>query len=143
VAFACLLLGSRASPRLRLRQKEASGGKAFVCTSTSHSYFFSLSCTKELVATSGSERNWKGMAIAALVISVVMLLIFVAVGALSPEGGHWGGDGRVVPLDDGLNKRRVTLADFLSKRLDGKSFNGTWISGELREMSATFSELIT
>jgi len=85
------------------------------------------------VATSSSERNWKGMAIAALVIAVVMGLIVVAVGALSPEGGPWGGDGSggsSAAATAALGRRRLSLADFLAKRLDGKLFNATWISGE-------------
>ena len=38
-----------------------------------HSVMFPfLFCFQELVATSGSERNWKGMLIATIVIGVVM-----------------------------------------------------------------------
>ena len=70
------------------------------------------------MATSGSERNWKGMGIAALVISVVMGLILLAVLALTP------------PKEPGDPGRPFSFADFLRGNISAKAFNATWVSGK-------------
>ncbi len=72
---------------------------------------------QELVATSGNERNWKGMLIAAAVILAVMGMITLSVLLLTP------------PKEEGDEGRRFDFADFLRGNLSGRGFNGTWISG--------------
>ncbi len=77
-----------------------------------------LNATQELVATSSSERNWKGMVIATLVILGVMGLILLSVVALTPD------------LTQPILGPKMNFGDFLSGNLDGSKFNGTWVSGE-------------
>ena len=78
------------------------------------SAFFSF---QELVANSGSDRNWKGMFIATLVILAVFGLIILSVIWLTPPED-------LRPVGD-----KITFDDFLINRLAGNNFNGTWISG--------------
>ncbi|KAJ6637363.1 Inactive dipeptidyl peptidase 10 [Pseudolycoriella hygida] len=76
---------------------------------------------EELVASSPSERNWRGIFIALLVIAAVLGLIVFSIFLLSPE-------------DEGtrIKGRRLTLSDINGSGLRWKPFNGTWISdGEL------------
>ena len=73
---------------------------------------------QELVAAVPSQRNWKGMGIAILVILSVIGLVALAVVIITPP-------------DPGprLRGRRIHLTDVLSGRLKPRYFNGTWISG--------------
>lgn len=75
---------------------------------------------QELVAAVPSQRNWKGMGIAILVILSVIGLVALAVVIVTPP-------------DPGprLRGRRIQLLDVLSGRLKPRYFNGTWISGML------------
>ena len=70
------------------------------------------------MATSGSDRNWKGMFIATLVILAVFGLIVISVVLLTP------------PDEDAPAGEKIDFGDFLSNNLSGRRFNGTWISGE-------------
>lgn len=72
---------------------------------------------EELVATSASTRNWRGILIALLVIIVVCALIITAVVLLTP-----GNEGPRV------KGQRITLDDILGDNFTTKGFNGTWIS---------------
>ena len=71
-----------------------------------------------MVANSGSDRNWKGMFIATLVILAVFGLIVLSVFLLTP------------PEDTEFNGHKISFNDFLNNRLNGNKFNGSWISGE-------------
>ena len=73
---------------------------------------------QELVAAVPSQRNWKGMGIAILVILSVIGLVALAVVIITPP-------------DPGprIRGRRIHLMDVLSGRLKPRYFNGTWISG--------------
>ncbi|XP_037032267.1 inactive dipeptidyl peptidase 10-like isoform X3 [Bradysia coprophila] len=76
---------------------------------------------EELVASSPSERNWRGIFIALLVIAAVLGLIVFSIFLLSPE-------------DEGarVRGRRLTLSDVNGNGLRWRPFNGTWINdGEL------------
>jgi hypothetical protein len=69
------------------------------------------------VATSGSDRNWKGMFISTLVIVTVMGFIVLSVVLLkNPEG-------------ETHHRRRMSFGDFLSDNFSANAFNATWISG--------------
>lgn len=72
---------------------------------------------EELVASSPSERNWRGIFIALLVIAAVLGLIVFSIFLLSPE-------------DEGarVKGRRLTLNDVNGNGLKWKPFNGTWIN---------------
>ena len=74
---------------------------------------------QELVAAVPSQRNWKGMAIAILVILSVIGLVALAVVIVTPP-------------DPGprLKGRRIELLDVISGRLKPRLHNGTWISGK-------------
>ena len=72
---------------------------------------------QELVANSGSDRNWKGMFIATLVILAVFGLIVLSVFLMTP------------PEDTQFNGHKISFKDFVENRLSGNKFNGTWISG--------------
>ena len=74
---------------------------------------------QELVAAVPSQRNWKGMAIAILVILGVIGLVALSVVIVTPP-------------DPGprLRGRRIELLDILDGKLKPRYFNGTWISGE-------------
>ncbi|XP_031634021.1 dipeptidyl aminopeptidase-like protein 6 isoform X2 [Contarinia nasturtii] len=76
-----------------------------------------LGRTKELVASSPSQRNWRGIFIALLVIAAVLGLIVFSIVLLSPE-------------DEGsrVKGRRLTLGDINENTLKWKAFNGSWIS---------------
>merc|ERR1712223_1907202 len=73
---------------------------------------------EELVAAVPSQRNWKGMAIAILVILGVIGLVALSVVIVTPP-------------DPGprLRGRRIELLDILDGKLKPRYFNGTWISG--------------
>lgn len=77
-----------------------------------------LALFQELVATSASDRNWKGMFIATIVILAVLGLIVLSVILLTP------------PQDQSPTGRKISFGDFLSGNLSGNHFNGTWISGK-------------
>ena len=74
---------------------------------------------QELVAAVPSQRNWKGMAIAILVILSVIGMVALAVYIVTPE-------------DPGprLKGRRIELRDVLFGRHKPRYFNGTWLSGK-------------
>ena len=69
---------------------------------------------QELVAAVPSQRNWKGMAIAILVILSVIGLVALAVVIVTPP-------------DPGprLRGRRIELLDILAGKLKPRYFNGT------------------
>ena len=73
---------------------------------------------QELVAAVPSQRNWKGMFIAILVILSVIAMVALAVHIVTPE-------------DPGprLKGRRIILRDVISGRHKPRYFNGTWLSG--------------
>ncbi len=74
---------------------------------------------QELVAATPSQRNWKGIAIALLVIGGVIGLVALAVVIITPE-------------DPGPRVRgaRLTLADVVDpERFAPRNLNGSWISG--------------
>ncbi|CAG0885148.1 unnamed protein product [Darwinula stevensoni] len=76
---------------------------------------------EDLVVSSPSQRNWRGILIAVLVILFVFGFIVISVILISPdhEGSSLGG-------------RRLTLQDILGEELTPSRFNGTWLSaGEL------------
>ncbi|XP_026494453.2 inactive dipeptidyl peptidase 10 isoform X1 [Vanessa tameamea] len=72
---------------------------------------------EELAAATPTQRNWRGILIALLVIAAVLGLIVFSIALLTPAG------------DDGRGRgRRPTLADVLTDHY--KPFNGTWLSDE-------------
>ncbi|CAG7717855.1 unnamed protein product [Allacma fusca] len=72
---------------------------------------------EELVAATPSQRNWKGILIALLVICAVCGLILFSIYLLRPP-------------DDGprVKGRKITLSDIISSRFSNHAFNGSWIS---------------
>lgn len=72
---------------------------------------------QELVVSTPSQRNWRGILIALLVIVAVLGLIVFSIVLVSPpeEGPRVKG-------------RRPTLAEILGPGLQAKRFNGSWIS---------------
>lgn len=71
------------------------------------------------MAATPSQRNWKGIAIALLVIAVVIGLVALAVVLVTPPdtGPRIRGD-------------RLTLEDITEEtKLKPRTLNGTWISG--------------
>ncbi|XP_045505119.1 inactive dipeptidyl peptidase 10 [Colias croceus] len=71
----------------------------------------------ELAASTPTQRNWRGILIALLVIAAVLGLIVFSIALLTPTG------------DDGRGRgRRPTLADVLVDHYT--PFNGTWLSDE-------------
>ncbi|XP_047520693.1 inactive dipeptidyl peptidase 10 isoform X2 [Pieris napi] len=69
----------------------------------------------ELAAATPTQRNWRGILIALLVIAAVLGLIVFSIALLTPTG------------DDGRGRgRRPTLSDVLTDHY--KQFNGTWLS---------------
>ena len=75
---------------------------------------------QELVAATPSQRNWKGIAIALLVIGGVIGLVALAVVIITPE-------------DQGprVKGARLTLADVVDQeRFSARNLNGSWISDE-------------
>ena len=76
------------------------------------------------MAATPSQRNWKGIAIALLVIGAVIGLVALAVVIITPP-------------DPGprIKGRRIELEDILHEdRLKPRSLNGTWISGGDRKV---------
>ena len=73
------------------------------------------------MANAGSDRNWKGMFIATLVILTVFGFIFLSVWWLTPVEEH------------GIIGNTISFEDFHSRKLVGENFNGTWISGKFFE----------
>ncbi|XP_035703535.1 inactive dipeptidyl peptidase 10 isoform X2 [Folsomia candida] len=76
-----------------------------------------LGKTRELVAATPSQRNWKGIAIALLVICAVLGLIIFSIYLL-------------LPPDEGprVKGRKVTVEDVTSSHFVVEPWNGTWIS---------------
>ncbi|XP_072948224.1 inactive dipeptidyl peptidase 10 [Epargyreus clarus] len=72
---------------------------------------------EELAAATPTQRNWRGILIALLVIAAVLGLIVFSIALLTPAGDG----GRV-------KGRRPTLTDVLTEHY--KPFNGTWLSDE-------------
>ena len=84
---------------------------------------------QELVAAVPSQRNWKGMGIAILVILSVIGLVALSVVIITPP-------------DPGprIKGRRIHLMDVLSRSLKPRYFNGTWISGKIIDKSCKSSK---
>ncbi|KAG6452927.1 hypothetical protein O3G_MSEX007881 [Manduca sexta] len=72
---------------------------------------------EELAAATPTQRNWRGILIALLVIAAVLGLIVFSIALLTPAGDG----GRV-------KGRRPTLQDVLTQHY--KPFNGTWLTDE-------------
>ncbi|XP_045540478.1 inactive dipeptidyl peptidase 10 isoform X1 [Papilio machaon] len=72
---------------------------------------------EELAASTPTQRNWRGILIALLVIAAVLGLIVFSIALLTPAGDG----GRV-------KGRRPTLNDVLAEHY--KPFNGTWLTDE-------------
>ncbi|CAH2251946.1 jg13825 [Pararge aegeria aegeria] len=74
---------------------------------------------KELAASTPTQRNWRGILIALLVIAAVLGLIVFSIALLTPAG------------DDGRGRgKRPTLEDVLTDHY--KPFNGTWLTENFR-----------
>lgn len=76
--------------------------------------------SQELVVSTPSQRNWRGILIALLVIVAVLGLIVFSIVLVSPpeEGPRVKG-------------RRPELSEVLGPGYRPRRFNGTWISGNL------------
>lgn len=72
----------------------------------------------QLVSSNTTQRNWRGIFIALLVIVVVLSLIVTSVVLLTPP-------------DEGPRVKgvRFELEDILSHEFQPPRFNGTWVSG--------------
>lgn len=81
-------------------------------------YFSYIFLLQELVVSSPSERNWRGIFIALLVIVAVLGLIVFSIVLVSPpeEGPRTRGD-------------KPSLEDIFIKLPPPARFNGTWLSG--------------
>ncbi|CAH2057504.1 unnamed protein product, partial [Iphiclides podalirius] len=77
---------------------------------------------QELAAATPTQRNWRGILIALLVIAAVLGLIVFSIALLTPAGDG----GRV-------RGRRPTLGEVLAEHY--RPFNGTWLSGEWESRS--------
>ncbi|CAH0718024.1 unnamed protein product, partial [Brenthis ino] len=87
-------------------------GKLSVFTSS-----YQSRAKSELAAATPTQRNWRGILIALLVIAAVLGLIVFSIALLTPAG------------DDGRGRgRRPTLSDVLTDHY--KPFNGTWLTDE-------------
>ncbi|KAM3958199.1 LOW QUALITY PROTEIN: inactive dipeptidyl peptidase 10 [Aphomia sociella] len=71
---------------------------------------------EELAAATPTQRNWRGILIALLVIAAVLGLIVFSIALLTPAG------------DGGRVRGRPTLHDVLTEHY--KPFNGTWLTDE-------------
>jgi len=74
---------------------------------------------QELVVNSPSERNWRGIFIALLVIAAVLGLIVFSIILVSPPEES--------PRIKGV---KPSLEDIFLKLPPASRFNGTWISGK-------------
>jgi hypothetical protein len=74
---------------------------------------------QELVAATPSQRNWKGILIALLVICAVLGLIIFSIYLL-------------LPPDEGprVKGRKVEINDIIGTEFIAPPFNGTWISSK-------------
>lgn len=98
------------------------------------------------MASSPSQRNWRGIFIALLVIAAVLGLIVFSIFLLSPGNQFYvtfllfGSIPNDLFLffhsieDEGsrIKGRRITLSDIIGNGLKWKSFNGSWINGILK-----------
>nr|XP_040581987.1 inactive dipeptidyl peptidase 10-like [Lepeophtheirus salmonis] len=71
----------------------------------------------ELVASSPSQKNWKGITIAILVILIILASVGLSVVLLTPPDPG-----------PGVKGERFSIEDILSNRFQPRRFNGTWIS---------------
>jgi len=71
---------------------------------------------EELVASTPSTKNWRGMIISIVVISSIIGLIITAVVIITPE-------------DDGPHQKgsRFTVDDIISGKYKVELFNGSWL----------------
>ncbi|GBP16515.1 Dipeptidyl aminopeptidase-like protein 6 [Eumeta japonica] len=84
---------------------------------------------QELAAATPTQRNWRGILIALLVIAAVLGLIVFSIALLTPPG-----DGARV------KGKRVQRIDVISGKYKSDPFNGTWLSG-MWTISLTIKEI--
>lgn len=73
---------------------------------------------QELVGSSTSDRNWKGIAIAIAVILLVLLGVAVSVFVMTPPDTG--------PKVKGM---RFSIKQLVDQKLMPRMFNGSWMSG--------------